>query len=56
MIRMYGVKVISKRETIYTVFPHDTDEMPQDFETEWEAIEYGNENYGEGNYTVEATN
>lgn len=28
---------------IYTVFPKDADEMPQDFETYQEALEYAEE-------------
>lgn len=40
---------------IYTVFPNDPNEMPQDFETKREAIEYGDEWLGKGNYTIEAT-
>lgn len=39
---------------IYTVFPNDPDEMPQDFETKSEAIKYGNEQFGEGEYTIES--
>lgn len=44
------------KEIIYTVFPNDTDEVPQDFETKWEAYEYGNERFGEGNFVVESPN
>ena len=36
-----------------TVFPNDPDEMPQDFPS-YEAKEYGNEMFGEGNYTIES--
>ena len=39
---------------IYTVFPNDPDEMPQDFETKQEAVEYGNERFGQGEYTIES--
>lgn len=41
-------------EWFCTVFPNDPDEMPQDFSTYREAIEYGNEMLGEGNYTIES--
>lgn len=39
----------------YTVFPINeyANELPQDFATKEEAEEYGNEEYGEGNYIVE---
>lgn len=41
-------------DTIYTVFPsEDMREMPQDFETYEEAWEYGDNQFGEGNYTIE---
>lgn len=38
---------------IYTVFPNDMDEMPQDFNSYNDAVEYGNEMFGRGNYTIE---
>lgn len=41
-------------ERFCTIFPHDPDEMPQDFPTYKEAIEYGNEIFGEGNYEIES--
>lgn len=39
----------------FTVFPINEyeNELPQDFATEKEAVEYGKENFGEGNYIVE---
>lgn len=40
---------------IYTVFPKDEGEMPQDFPTYSDAKEYGDEEFGEGNYTIEPT-
>lgn len=51
---IYGVKVVCEREAVYTVFPNDPTELPQDFETWQEAIEFGEETYGKGNYTVES--
>lgn len=45
-------------ETIYTVFPNNlseaASEMPQDFETYQEAKDYGDEQFGAGNYTIES--
>ena len=41
-------------EWFCTVFPNDLDEMPQDFESYAEAKEYGDEMFGESNYTIEA--
>lgn len=41
-------------EWFCTVFPNDSDEMPQDFESYLEAKEYGVEMFGEGNYTIES--
>lgn len=38
---------------IYTVFPKDPSEMPQDFETEKEAREYAEELTGD--YLIECT-
>lgn len=38
---------------IYTVFPKDKDDLPQDFETEEEAKEYGNSL--ECEYVIEST-
>lgn len=37
-----------------TVFPNDPSEMPQDFPSYETAKEYGNEMFGEGNYTIES--
>ena len=37
----------------FTVFPDDPKEMPQDFPNMKEAEEYGDENFGSGNYTIE---
>ena len=39
--------------TFWTVFPKDENAMPQDFPTKEEAKEYGDEEFGEGNYTIE---
>lgn len=36
-----------------TVFPNDPNEMPQDFPTYQAAKEYGDDMFGEGNYTIE---
>ncbi len=41
-------------EWFCTVFPHDPDEMPQDFQSYNEAMEYGYEMFGKGNYTIES--
>ena len=41
-------------EWFCTVFPNDLDEMPQDFESYVEAKEYGDEMFGEGDYTIES--
>lgn len=38
--------------TIYTVFPKDPDEMPQDFDTYEEAQLYGIEKFGHGNFII----
>ncbi len=38
----------------YTVFPINTkNELPQDFPTQKEAEEFGNKEFGEGNYIIE---
>lgn len=55
MLSIYGAKIVHKEEIIYTVFPNDPNELPQDFATEQEAEEYGNEQFGSGNYTIEST-
>ena len=39
---------------IYTVFPNEDGEMPQDFATYSEARDFADEEYGEGNYTIES--
>lgn len=39
-------------EWFCTVFPYVPDEMPQDFESYAEAKEYGDEMFGEDNYTL----
>lgn len=41
-------------EWFCTVFPDDSDEMPQDFPSYEEAMEYGDEIFGKGNYTIES--
>lgn len=40
---------------IYTVFPKQEGETPQDFPTYSDAQEYGDEEFGRGNYTIELT-
>lgn len=40
---------------IYTVFPKDENELPQDFSTYEEAEEYGEENFETGEYVIEST-
>lgn len=40
---------------IYTVFPKDGAELPQDFPTFREAMKYGDEEFGAENYTIEST-
>lgn len=40
---------------IYTVFPKGKGEMPQDFPTYSDAKEYGDGEFGKGNYTIEST-
>lgn len=40
---------------IYTVFPKDKGELPQDFPTQEEAVEYGTECFGESGYVIEST-
>lgn len=41
-------------EWFCTVFPKDENEMPQDFSTYEEAKKYGDEMFGEDNYTIES--
>lgn len=41
-------------EWFCTVFPLNSQDMPQDFETYQDAKEYGDSEYGEGNYTIES--
>lgn len=40
---------------IYTVFPSDPDELPQDFPTYSAAVAYGNDVFGEGCFVVSST-
>ena len=40
-------------QVIWTLFPNDESEMPQDFYSWYEAKQYGDEMFGEGNYTIE---
>lgn len=40
-------------EWFCTVFPNAPAEMPQDFPTYQAAKEYGDDMFGEGNYTIE---
>ena len=50
-----GNETFERRERmVCTVFPNDLDEMPQDFESYAEAKEYGDEMFGESNYTIES--
>lgn len=44
------------KEIIFTVFPNDPREMPQDFESIREAEEYGDEMFGRGNYQIQSPN
>ena len=37
-----------------TVFPKDERELPQDFSSYTEAKEWADEEFGEGNYTIES--
>lgn len=37
-----------------TVFPKDECELPQDFSSYTEAKEWADEEFGEGNYTIES--
>ena len=39
--------------TIYTVFPYEHGELPQDFYDYGEAKEYGDGRFGPGNYEIE---
>lgn len=41
---------------IYTVFPKDDTELPQDFSTYKDAEAYGNEKFGDGQYLILSTN
>lgn len=54
LIEGQGTSGMIPEERFCTIFPHDPDEMPQDFPTYKEAIEYGNEIFGEGNYEIES--
>ena len=40
---------------IFTVFPKDVNEMPQDFSSSKEAKEYGEEYFGKNGYVIEST-
>ena len=40
---------------IYTVFPKNNEDLPQDFPTLKQAREYGDEFFGPENYEVEST-
>lgn len=51
--RIWGKKQRMFEERFYTVFPKDPKEMPHDSQTWEEAKEYGDERFGEGNYTIE---
>lgn len=50
---VFGVEIKHEEDWFCTVFPNDPDEMPQDFGSWKEAMEYGNKMFGEGNYTIE---
>lgn len=41
-------------EYFVTVFPKEEEEMPQDFLSYAEAKKFADEEYGEGNYTIES--
>lgn len=57
VVKSYELKEIfdRRRRMIYTVFPKQEGEMPQDFPTYLDAQEYGDEEFGRGNYTIEST-
>lgn len=40
---------------IFTVFPVDFSELPQDFPTYEYAVSYGLENFGDGAFCIEST-
>ena len=42
-------------EYFVTVFPKEEGEMPQDFLSYAEAKKFADEEYGEGNYTIESS-
>ena len=44
---------VDHNEWFIGVFSNDPDEMPQEFSSYEEAISYGDEYFGEGNYTIE---
>ena len=46
--------MFDENKPFVTVFPKDPEEMPQDFNSREEAKEYGDEKFGEGNYTIES--
>ena len=46
--------VVTGEDWFCTVFPHDPDEMPQDFPSWEEAEIYGDEHFGRGNYMIES--
>ena len=50
------IKVKQQDEWFCTVFPKEegSDSLPQDFSSYEEAEAYGNEVYGESNYTIES--
>lgn len=50
-----GLIVNPNAETIFTVFPNNENEMPQDFETYEKAEEYANTEFGVGNYQIAKT-
>jgi hypothetical protein len=43
------------QDMIYTVFPKDKGELPQDFPTYEEAVAYGTECFGKDGYVIEST-
>ncbi len=55
-IRVDGgfLKQKDNKEWFCTLFPDDPDAMPQDFASYEEAEAYGNERFGEGNFSIES--
>ena len=54
-MKMQKIGIATPVDGFFTVFPIGDfkDEMPQDFPTQKEAEEYGDEQFGKGNYVIE---